>query len=358
MARSQDEYKQLFNTPGAGTDADMDEFIKAGGNPNILGKKGRAWYDERKAAMSSKSPTVDLNKVIPEDPIPMGTLGQNSGYTGDPNTVRKELRSKYASDNASYKDALKEAGIEASSDPNSVYKMKSIQQAYYDGDIDKSTRDYMVIDTIAKFARNTGKDIGNIAAAYSGGTVNNEREQSAWDARNAEMMKQGISSEATTVENSDKNVERALQRIQQTAGNLKNEQGNFSLQAARALKDAYDKAPNSSTIKYLLAGLMSDVADGNISEGALVALATAGGVQDVTKKAEEIAAEQEKQRSTVDAINKEFGTKFNSVKDIRKIVLKKHPEMSQSTDEEIIERYKQDVSALKAETKPGWWGNQ
>ena len=58
---------------------------------------------------------------------------------------------------------------------------------------------------------------------------------------------------------------------------------------------------------------------------------------------------------TVDAVNKEFGTKFNSVKDIRKIVLKNHPEMSQSTDEEIIEKYKEDASALKASTNPSWW---
>lgn len=356
MPRTKEELQQLFRDAKA-TDADMDEYINAGYSRDELGEKSKALYDQRRNAIPTKGTGIDLNNVLPKDPIPMGTLGQNHGYTGDPNTVRKELRSKYASDNAAYKDALKESGIEASSDPNSAYKMKSIQQAYYDGDIDKSTRDYMIIDTIAKFARNAGKDIGNVAAAYSGGTVNNEREQSAWDARNAEMMKQGISSEAATVEDSDKNIERALQKIEISAGKLKNEQGNFSLQAARALKDAYDKAPNSSTIKYLLAGLMSDVADGNISEGALVALATAGGTQDIYKKAEEIKAEQEKQRATVDAINKEFGTKFNSVKDIRKIVLKKHPEMSQSTDEEIIEKYKEDVSALRASTNPSWWNN-
>lgn len=281
MARSQDELRQLFNA-GTATDADMDEYINAGYDYNALGPKSKAFYDQRKAAMSSttSTPTVDLSKVIPADPIPMGTLGQNHGYTGDPNTVRKELRSKYASDNAAYKDALKEAGIEASSDPNSAYKMKSIQQAYYDGDIDKSTRDYMVIDTIAKFARNAGRDIGNIAAAYSGGTVNNEREGSAWDARNAEMMKQGISSEAATVENSDKNVERALQRIQQTAGNLKNEQAEYTLSAARKLEEAYKNAKTQAE-KNILAALISDVSDGNISEGALIALAGEGTVKDI-----------------------------------------------------------------------------
>lgn len=316
MARSQDELRQLFNA-GTATDADMDEYINAGYDYNVLGPKSKAFYDQRKAAMSAASAPTQPQPVV------------QSPSESPPEQVKK--------------------------DPASRYKLKSIQQAYYDGDIDKDTRDYMVIDTIAKFARNMGKDIGNVAAAYSGGTVNNEREQSAWDARNAEMMKQGISSEAATVENSDKNVERALQKIEMTAGNLKNEQGQYTLSAARALKDAYEKAPASSTIKYILAGLISDVSDGNISEGALMALATAGGVQDVANIAKKVEEEKEKQRSTVDVINKEFGTKFSSVKDIRKIVLKKHPEMSQSTDEDIIEKYKEDVSALKASTKPGWY---
>lgn len=322
MARSQDELRQLFNA-GTATDADMDEYINAGYDYNALGPKSKALYDQRKAAM----PTA--NTPVQPQTQPQPTVSSSSENPQE--QVKK--------------------------DPASRYKLKSIQQAYYDGDIDKDTRDYMVIDTIAKFARNMGKDIGNVAAAYSGGTVNNEREQSAWDARNAEMMKQGISSEAATVENSDKNVERALQNIEMSAGKLKNEQGQYTLSAARALKEAYENAPKSSTIKYILAGLISDVSDGNISEGALMALATAGGVQDVANVAKKLEEEKEKQRVTVDAINKEFGTKFNSVKDIRKIVLKNHPEMSQSTDEEIIEKYKEDVTALKASTSPGWWNN-
>lgn len=280
MARSQDELRQLFNA-GTATDADMDEYINAGYDYNALGPKSKALYDQRKAAMpTTNTSTVDLNKVVPEDPIPQGALGQSHGYSGDPNTVRKELRSKYASDNEAYKEELKRAGIEAASDPNSKYKMKSIQQAYYDGDIDKTTRDYMMIDTIAKFARNMGKDIGNVAAAYSGGTVNNEREGSVWDARNAEMLKQGISSEAATVEDSDKQMERAMQRINQKAGNLKNEQAGYTLSAARKLEDAYKNA-KSQTEKNILAALISDVSDGNISEGALAALAGEGAVKDV-----------------------------------------------------------------------------
>lgn len=317
-----DELRQMFKKQGAATDADMDEYIKRGGTYETAGgEKTKAWYNERKKALESAAqPAVTNEAPVPATPVqPSATPAPTAQPT---------------------------------------YKMKSIQQAYYDGDIDKNTRDYLLADTIGKFARNMGKDVGNIAAAYSGGTVNNEREASNWDARNAEMMKQGVSAEAATVENSDKQMERAMQKIQQTAGRLKNKQSQYMLMAADKLKEAYNNAPKSSTIKYVLAGLISDVSDGNISEGALMALATAGGAQDIAKKAEEIKAEQDKQRATVDAVNKEFGTKFNSVKDIRKIVLKNHPEMTQSTDEEIIEMYKKDTSALKASTQPsGWWNN-
>jgi hypothetical protein len=47
-------------------------------------------------------------------------------------------------------------------------------------------RDYLIADALATFARNTGKDIGNVAAAYSGGTMNNDRETSLLEKRLAQ----------------------------------------------------------------------------------------------------------------------------------------------------------------------------
>lgn len=248
MARPKEVLQQLFRDAKA-TDADMDEYINAGyPREEAGGEKTLAFYDQRKKALDTASNSV---ASAPTQPQPQPVVQSPSENPQE--QVKK--------------------------DPASRYKLKSIQQAYYDGDIDKDTRDYMVIDTIAKFARNMGKDIGNVAAAYSGGTVNNERESSAWDARNAEMMKQGVSAEAATVENSDKNVERALQRIQQTAGNLKNEQAGYTLSAARKLEEAY-KSAKTQTEKNILAALISDVSDGNISEGALMALTAEGAVKD------------------------------------------------------------------------------
>lgn len=123
-------------------------------------------------------------------------LGQTPGYNPDlsDEDIRKGLRKEHP-DNPGYREAMDIAGVTPQKDPEQKYKMKSIQQAYYDGEIDKDTRDYLLVDTFSKFARNMGKDIGNIAAAYSGGTVNNDRETSQWDARNAAMAQSGINAE-------------------------------------------------------------------------------------------------------------------------------------------------------------------
>lgn len=155
-----------------------------------------------------------------------------------------------------------------------TYGPKSILKAYYDGDIDASTRDYMLADVIAKFVRNTGKDIGNIGAQYSGGTIDNNKETSDWEGRNAEILKQQTSAQSAKIENSDKAMERAMQKIEQTAGKLKNEQAGYTLSAAKRLRELYDDT-NDPMLKSMYAVLMSDVSDGNVSQGALIGIAAA-----------------------------------------------------------------------------------
>lgn len=103
----------------------------------------------------------------------------------------------------------------AKKDPSTRYKMKSILDAYYDGDIDSNTRDYMILDTFSNFARNMGKDVGNVAAAYSGGTVDNERGTSMWDKRNQAMAQSAIEGEQSGVEGS-----REKRMADQQAANL------------------------------------------------------------------------------------------------------------------------------------------
>lgn len=146
--------------------------------------------------------------------------------------LQKSLRDQYSDNNEAYKAALKENNITPG---NSTGKVRGIQQAYYDGTIDKGTRNYMMADTIAKFARNTGRDIGNIGAQFTGGTVNNNFETSNWDKRNEELFKQQTSAEAAGIENSDKGREA-------TGQNLDNDRKGYANEAPKLMQEYKNKA--------------------------------------------------------------------------------------------------------------------
>lgn len=165
-------------------------------------------------------------------------------------------------------------------DPQARYKVSSIWDAYRSGAIDKDTRDYMMLDAIRTSVNNFAQDQGKIAAAYGGGKFDANYQDSAWDQRNKEMLKQGISSEAATVEGSDKEMERQLQKIQAKAGTLNNEQKNYMLGASRTLENLSAKA-TTNTEKALLSALAADVADGNIDGKGLIAIAGASGFGDI-----------------------------------------------------------------------------
>lgn len=89
----------------------------------------------------------------------------------------------------------KEDKPEAKTKAESKYKLRSIMDAYNEGFLDKDSRDYLIVDALSKFARNTGKDLGNLAAAYTGGSVNNDRESGIWEERNKAMAEKGIGAE-------------------------------------------------------------------------------------------------------------------------------------------------------------------
>lgn len=73
--------------------------------------------------------------------------------------------------------------------------MMGIWDAFREGKIDQGTALYFTLDSIAKLARNTGKDLNNIAAAFTGGTINNEREDSLWNKRRGKMFENELASE-------------------------------------------------------------------------------------------------------------------------------------------------------------------
>lgn len=97
----------------------------------------------------------------------------------------------------------KEPEAKAEAKKESRYKIRSIMDAYNEGILDEKSRDYLIVDTLSKFARNMGKDISNIGAAYTGGSQNNEREDSIWSKRNEEMAGKAIGAEGNKLRSED-----------------------------------------------------------------------------------------------------------------------------------------------------------
>lgn len=250
----------------AKTDADLKEAAKAAGIDIAEDPKEKKSFTEWLAENEVKGtpqtsgdiPNPSDEQLIADkvDTAPANTDANAAGTTPAP------TNNTNANEKAEEAEATK-------------YKVKSIMDAYYDGDIDKNTRNFMIADSIAKFLRNTGKDISNIGAQYTGGAIDNSREDSMWDARNQEMAKQGISAEAATVENSDKNIERQLQQNVINSGKLSNEQKNYIVSAARQINTMMKNA-KTNTEKQALAQLQAALATGNVNAVTAIGGSVAG----------------------------------------------------------------------------------
>lgn len=113
---------------------------------------------------------------------------ENSVNNGGPSDAPVKAETKVGT------EAAKEAA-KAEAKAEGKYRLRSIMDAYNEGTLDKESRDYLIVDALSKFARNTGKDLGNLAAAYTGGSVNNDKESGIWEERNKAMAEKGIGAE-------------------------------------------------------------------------------------------------------------------------------------------------------------------
>lgn len=249
----------------AKTDADLKEAAKAAGIDIAEDPKEKKSFTEWLAENEVKG-TPQTSGDIPNPSEEQLITDKVDNAASVPVNADVNTDSTASTDNANADAKEQEAA---------KYKVKSIMDAYYDGDIDKNTRNFMIADSIAKFLRNTGKDIANIGAQYTGGAIDNSREDSMWDARNQEMAKQGISAEAATVENSDKNIERQLQQNVINSGKLSNEQKNYIVSAARQINTMMKNA-KTNTEKQALAQLQAALATGNVNAVTAIGGSVAG----------------------------------------------------------------------------------
>lgn len=201
-------------------EANQEAFKDSGAFENVVNPKGESVPI---AATETKEPTntiVDWNKVNPES------------------FNKKEI------------------------DPSARYKLKSIMDAYNDGEIDKASRDYLIVDAIAKGLGSLGRIVSNVGAQYTGGsTVDATPEQTLWNKRNEEMSKSAIESEKAGVSGSREQREYDTWAANQVAREYNNASLAQKQKMAAIVQKYAEKAPND-TIRIMYMDIASRMLSG------------------------------------------------------------------------------------------------
>lgn len=145
------------------------------------------------------------------------------------------------------KEDLEEVAEQIPSDRQKRYTdaTKSIWQAYVDGDISKDTRNYLIVDTLATFAKNLGRNISNVGAQFTGGAVDNSSDSSMWETRNKEMAQNAIQADVQEMPDSPAARQKEMEELDITSKQIQNEAGN--------IKNAYNKIVNEMAPETLQA---------------------------------------------------------------------------------------------------------
>lgn len=205
--------------------------------------------------------------------------------------ARKEFLSKVSTPSDAAKKAFKETyGVDLvvtdedddkdkNKNKNKKYKssMYGIIDAMKNGDIDPSTGVYFMLDALSKAARNTGIDIGNIGAQFSGGTVRDDYQDSLWSQRRNKMFENEMTSELNKQEGTDKEMEYNLAKEDLIGKGLTNEQADLALEASRTFNDKaeeFRKAGNDTMAD--LYALVGSAATKEVGPEELAAIAASG----------------------------------------------------------------------------------
>lgn len=281
--------------------------VKPTAKPNYAGEKDEFDYSDEASTVDMNGPTTEemysekmgipseknietpeqVDRAILENtpdvkegelPEVNNTPSEEAAETTEKPSL-KDLRKKYANDNDAYKEAAANEGYDTDKRKGQI---KSIMDAYYDGELDKASRDYLIADTLGSFARNMGKSMANIGAAYSGGSIDNSTEKPMWQGRAEGVFNAGTEAAANKVEGSTQNAnyQSAMQGIK--AAKLSNEQKDKALAAAREIEKAMSSTKDPIERK-VLAGILSNMSQGQVGEPEFIALG-AEGVKEVLSK--------------------------------------------------------------------------
>ena len=159
--------------------------------------------------------TENGNVVIPQSPADTYATEQMKEAeeiqnkidgTDETENVDNSANTENTANNA-LTDSVSEAVTPKKDDPPEVVEdknkynksMMSIWDAYRNGEISKETAGYFTIDAIATLAKNLGRSIGNVGAQFSGGTIDNGHDTSAWEQRKNALLNEEIGKETESI---------------------------------------------------------------------------------------------------------------------------------------------------------------
>lgn len=242
-----------------------------GGDNKVAMKNDPSYWNAKSTAEVKAEQINNVDKTPPEEPADK-TKSQNllssqvpqNGGSGSENGETENSKTEEKDDDKKSKGRYKSS-------------MYGILDAMRNGDIDKSTGLYFMLDALSKAARNTGIDIGNIGAQFSGGTVRNDYQDSLWNQRRDKMVANEISSELNKQKGTDKEMEYSLAKEDLIGKGLSNEQADLALNASRTFNDKAEKfrAAGNDTLADLYA-LVGSAATREVGPEELAAIAASG----------------------------------------------------------------------------------
>lgn len=215
-------------------EANKNKPAKSDPVKEILGAMSRNQFGMGGAAMSNLAPSIEQ---VQEDQKTIEEVANETNLPANPYMIKNmpahaedvpqalhdmgvavtdETKEKYADIYADTKEAEEKVKngetSEVIKDPETPKEIKKPARSIWDawlngefGDKDsdsaKKERDYLILDAIGTFAKNTGRQLGNVGAQYTGGSIDNNEDMSAWE------QKQQLRNRAEFANQAQKNAE-------------------------------------------------------------------------------------------------------------------------------------------------------
>ena len=254
------------------------------------------------SAMSGMSPTIQQKqedqRVIDETAEATG-LSRDKGLLKDNAVYKEDVAQNLADRGVAVKDEYKEKhpevyqegfqlgeqadAVSAVTQPskNDTPKeatakkkynksMMSIWDAYHNGDIDPETAGYFTIDAIATLAKNLGRSMGNVAAQFSGGTIDNGHDESRWEQRQDKMFNTELQAESEGVDTFQNKFNKLALNKASTVNDLLN-----------AVKEDAYKLSDDNPLKIAYLSLAASIANGQVDGNTTLAATGAKGISEL-----------------------------------------------------------------------------